>query len=172
MIFEVIILFKEITTAELNENFFKSFGDEWFLITAGDKDNFNTMTAGWGFAGKMWGEDAIGIVIRPQRYTMKFVEESDKFSISFYGDNKEIHKVCGSKSGRDCDKVKECGLTPVFDNDSIYFEQARLVIVCKKQYVQKMQEECFCDKTPDERWYPQKDYHYLIIGKVEKVLVK
>ena len=82
-------MFKEITTTELNENFFKSFGDEWFLITAGNKENFNTMTAGWGFAGKMWGEDSIAIVIRPQRYTMQFVEDSDTFTISFYGDNKE-----------------------------------------------------------------------------------
>ncbi len=165
-------MFKEITTTELNENFFKSFGDEWFLITAGNKENFNTMTAGWGFAGKMWGEDSIAIVIRPQRYTMQFVEDSDTFTISFYGDKKEIHKICGSKSGRDCDKVKECNLTPVFDNDSIYFEQARLVFVCKKQYCQQMKAECFCDKTPDEKWYPNKDYHYLIVGKIEKILVK
>ena len=89
----------------------------------------------------------------------------------FYGGNKEIHKVCGSKSGRDVDKTAETGLTPVFSDGTTYFDEARMVIVCKKQYVQPMGEEFFIDKEP-LRWYNDKDYHYMIIGKIEKVLVK
>ena len=140
------------------------------LVAAGDKDKFNMMTASWGFAGEMWGSDCMAAVIRPQRYTMEFINNSDYFTLSFYGDNKDIHKICGSKSGRDTDKVKLTGLTPVFSDNTVYFEEARLVIVCKKQYVQQMKEECFMDKEP-LRWY-NNDLHYMVIGKIEKVLKK
>lgn len=138
------------------------------LVAAGDKDKFNMMTASWGFAGEMWGNDCMAAVIRPQRYTMEFINNSDYFTLSFYGDNKDIHKICGSKSGRDTDKAKLAKLTPVFSDNTVYFEEARLVIVCKKQYVQQMKEECFTDKEP-LRWY-NNDLHYMVIGKIEKVL--
>ena len=57
-------------------------------------------------------------------------------SLSFLGEeHKEIHKICGSKSGRDMDKVKATGLSPLFtENGSITFEQARLTFECKKLY--------------------------------------
>ena len=165
-------MFKEISVKELNENFIKLIADEWMLVTAGTKDKgYNMMTASWGFAGEMWGADSVITVIRPQRYTMDFIDKNDYFTLSFYGERRDIHKVCGSKSGKDIDKTAEAGLSPVFDGNATYFDQARLVIVCKKQYVQRMEENCFTDPEP-LRWYDAKDYHYTIIGKIEKVLVK
>ena len=161
-------MFKEISAKEIDTNLIKAISEEWMLVAAGDKDKFNMMTASWGFAGEMWGSDCMAAVIRPQRYTMEFINNSDYFTLSFYGDNKDIHKICGSKSGRDTDKVKLTGLTPVFSDNTVYFEEARLVIVCKKQYVQQMKEECFTDKEP-LRWY-NNDLHYMVIGKIEKVL--
>lgn len=163
-------MFKEISPKELNENFIKLIADEWMLISAGNREKYNMMTASWGFAGEMWGADSVMTVIRPQRYTFEFINSSDYFTLSFYGDNKDIHKVCGSKSGRDVDKTVLTGLTPVFADNTVYFEQARLVLVCKKQYVQQMREDCFTDKEP-LRWYDG-DLHYMVIGKIEKVLVK
>lgn len=161
-------MFKEISAKEIDTNLIKAISEEWMLVAAGDKDKFNMMTASWGFAGEMWGNDCMAAVIRPQRYTMEFINNSDYFTLSFYGDNKDIHKICGSKSGRDTDKVKLTGLTPVFSDNTVYFEEARLVVVCKKQYVQQMKEECFTDKEP-LRWY-NNDLHYMVIGKIEKVL--
>ncbi len=163
-------MFKEISPKELNENFIKLIADEWMLISAGNREKYNMMTASWGFAGEMWGADSVMTVIRPQRYTLEFINSSDYFTLNFYGDNKDIHKVCGSKSGRDVDKTALTGLTPVFADNTVYFEQARLVLVCKKQYVQQMREDCFTDKEP-LRWYDG-DLHYMVIGKIEKVLVK
>ncbi len=161
-------MFKEISAKEIDTNLIKAISEEWMLVAAGDKDKFNMMTASWGFAGEMWGNDCMAAVIRPQRYTMEFINNSDYFTLSFYGDNKDIHKICGSKSGRDTDKAKLAKLTPVFSDNTVYFEEARLVIVCKKQYVQQMKEECFTDKEP-LRWY-NNDLHYMVIGKIEKVL--
>ena len=164
-------MFTEITAKEIKDNIIKSISDEWMLISAGDKENYNMMTASWGFAGEMWGSDSVIAMIRPQRYTMDFVENSDYFTLSFYGDKKEIHKICGSMSGRDVDKTELTGLTPVFKDDAVYFEEARLVLVCKKQYIQALCEDCFIDKEP-LKWYENKDFHYMVIGKIEKVLVK
>ncbi len=165
-------MFKEISPKEIPDNLIKAISEEWMLITAGDQNGYNMMTASWGFAGEMWGSDAVMAVVRPQRYTMEFLSSHDYFTLSFYGDNKDLHKICGSKSGRDVNKTELCGLTPTFDGDVTYFEQARMVLVCKKQYVQQMQPEYFTDTEPDSKWYPQKDYHYMIIGKIEKVLIK
>lgn len=163
-------MFTEIKPKDLDENFIKNIADEWMLITAGDQKKYNMMTASWGFMGEVWGSDGVAVLIRPNRYTLEFINNNDYFTLSFYGDNKDIHKVCGSKSGRDVDKTALCGLTPVFDK-APYFEQARLVFICKKQYVQQMESECFTDKEPLGQWYDN-DLHYMIIGKIEKVLAR
>lgn len=164
-------MFKEVTAKDLKDNIIEMISDEYMLITAGDKNAHNMMTASWGFAGEVWGSDSVLALVRPQRYTMEFIEKHDYFTLSFYGENKDIHKICGSKSGRDCDKTSLLGLTPVYDGDAVYFGEARVVLICKKQYVDRMKEECFVDKQP-LKWYPGADYHYMIIGKIEKVLIK
>ena len=111
------------------------------------------------------------VVVRPQRYTMDFIDSSDYFTLSFYGEElKDIHKICGSKSGRDINKTEACNLTPVYDEKGVYFKEARLVVFCKKEYVQAMREESFVDKD-NLRWY-KGDYHNMIFGKIEKILTK
>ena len=163
--------FKEIKAKDLGENFIKSIADEWMLITAGNEDGYNMMTASWGFVGEMWGNDTVIAAVRPQRYTMEFIDKNDYFTLSFYGDKKDIHKVCGSLSGRDVDKTKMTGLTPVFTDDTVYFNEARLVIICKKQYVAPLYEQGFLDKQILDKWYDG-DLHNMIFGKIEKVLIK
>ncbi len=164
-------MFKEITAKEIKKNLISAIADEWMLISAGNKNGYNMMTASWGFLGEMWGADTAVAMIRPQRYTMDFVEKEDYFSLSFYGDKKDIHKVCGSLSGRDVNKTEMTGLIPVFTDNTVYFEEARLVLICKKQYMQTLKEECFIDKDP-LKWYKDNDFHNMIFGKIEKVLVK
>lgn len=162
--------FKEINIKDLDENFVKIVADEWMLVSAGDETKYNMMTASWGGFGEMWGKDVALTVIRPQRYTKEFIDNNDYFSLSFYGDNKKIHGVCGKKSGRDVDKAKEANLTPCFDEKSVYFKEARLVFICKKIYCQKIEPECFIDKD-NLKWYDG-DFHYSYVGEVEKVLIK
>ncbi|MEE1184887.1 MAG: flavin reductase [Acutalibacteraceae bacterium] len=165
-------MFKEISAKEIKDNIIKAISDEWMLISAGDKNGFNMMTASWGFMGEMWGSDSVIAMIRPQRYTMEFIDKSDYFTLSFYGDNRDIHKICGSKSGRDVDKTALTGLTPIISDNTVYFDEARLVLICKKQYVGKLSEKSFTDTAPIDKWYPDKDYHNMIIGKIHKVLIK
>ncbi|MBQ7106205.1 MAG: flavin reductase [Clostridia bacterium] len=163
--------FKEIKAKDLGENFIKSIADEWMLITAGNEDGYNMMTASWGFVGEMWGNDTVIAAVRPQRYTMEFIDKNDYFTLSFYGDKKDIHKVCGSLSGRDVNKTEMTGLTPVFSDNTVYFGEARLVIISKKQYVAPLTEKGFIDKQILDKWY-NGDLHNMIFGKIEKVLIK
>ncbi len=163
--------FCEINARDLKENFIKNIAQEWMLISAGDKNGYNMMTASWGFMGEMWGEDSVVAAIRPQRYTMEFIDKNDYFTLSFYGDEKQIHKVCGSMSGRDVNKTELAELTPVFSDNTVYFGEARLVFICKKQYVAPLAADGFIDKAPLQKWY-NNDLHNMIIGKIEKVLIK
>ncbi len=164
-------MFKEISAKEIKGNLIEKTADEWMLISAGSKEDYNMMTASWGFMGEMWGVDMAIAMIRPQRYTMEFVNNNDYYALSFYGDNKDIHKVCGSKSGRDVNKTELANLTPVFADNTVYFSEANLVIICKKQYSQQLSEDCFTESQPLEH-YKDKDFHNMIFGKIEKVLIK
>ena len=166
--------YKLVLPEEINENFIKNIGSEWMLVTAGNKEKYNMMTASWGFAGVMWGFPCAITAVRPQRYTAEFIEKEKFFTLSFYGDDKSLHGICGRKSGRDIDKTKETGLVPVFDSETgaPYFDKARLVLVCEKVYEQTLKEELFIDKSILDSAYPNKDFHKMYYGKIVKALVK
>ena len=165
--------FREIDPKELTGNPFERIGSQWMLVTAGDQNRYNTMTASWGGLGVMWGKNVAYTVIRPQRYTYEFMESNDTYTLSFYGkEYKTALNFCGSKSGRDVDKAKETGLTPVFGEAAPYFEQAEIVLVCRKLYAQAIDPNCFIDTSCDSKWYAAKDYHKQYISEITKVLVK
>ena len=99
--------FREIKAEELQFNPFTKIGKEWMLVTAGDEKKHNTMTASWGAMGVMWGKNVVSVYLRPQRYTKEFVDAGELFTVSFYSeDHRGALNICGTKSGRDCDKEK------------------------------------------------------------------
>ena len=94
-------------------------------------------------------------------YTMSFFDEKYRDALNF----------CGSKSGRDFDKVKETGLTPAFTENGVpYFEEAKLVLVCKKLYSQFLNKESIADGDAVNKWY-NNDYHKMYISEIAEVLV-
>jgi len=158
---------------ELKDNVFSLIGDEWMLITAGTAERCNTMTASWGGLGVLWGEPAATVYIRPQRYTKEFVDREEYFTLSFFGpEYKKELALCGARSGRELDKVKECGFTVACgEGGAPYFEQARLVLVCKKLYAQELD----ADAMPadiKEKWYPERDYHTMYLGRIVEAYTK
>ena len=163
--------FESVDLKQLPDNPFRLIGDQWTLVTAGSADSFNTMTASWGGVGVLWNKPVATIYIRPQRYTYEFLEKSDTFTLSFFAEQyRSALKLCGAKSGREIDKVKETGLTPVTEEGSVYFDEARLVFVCKKLYFDDIKPENFY--TPDlEINYPNRDYHRMYIGEIQKALI-
>ena len=164
--------FREISVEQLKDNPFTLINKDWMLITAGDGENHNTMTASWGGVGELWGKYVSTIYIRPQRYTLEFVEREEYYSLCFFGpEYRQALSLCGSKSGRDVDKDAATGLTPCFDQAAPYYEQARLVFLCHKLYRQDMEESAFLDKGLLEKWYDN-DLHRMFIGEIVKVLEK
>ena len=117
--------FKEMKAEELQFIPFTKIGKEWMLVTAGDEEKHNTMTASWGAMGIMWGKNVATVYIRPQRYTKEFIDKEERFTVSFFSEEyRQALNVCGSKSGRDCDKEKEAGLTPYYTDGTTSFEEA------------------------------------------------
>jgi len=165
--------FKEITPKEIAESPLKLIGDDWMLVTAGDKEKFNTMTASWGGVGVLWKKNVAFIFIRPQRYTFEFIENGEYLTLSFFDESyKKALGICGSKSGRDVDKMKETGLTPVTTHEGVYFKEAKLVMVCKKMYADFLNKDAFLDETVIPECYPGGDYHKMYVCSIEKVFVK
>ena len=79
-------MFKKIETKDFIVNPFEIVGKQWMLISAGDKGDFNTMTASWGGLGFMWNKPVAFVFIRPTRYTYEFVETGDMLTLSFFGE--------------------------------------------------------------------------------------
>ncbi len=165
--------FIKIDHNNIEDNPFKLIGKDWMLITAGTKDDYNTMTASWGGLGFLWNKPICHIYVRPQRFTYNFTEKYDCFTLSFFEEKyRDALKTCGSKSGRDIDKAKETGLTPVeTENENVCFREARLVIECRKIYHQDINPEFFLDDSIKGN-YPNKDYHRMYIGEVINTLRK
>lgn len=156
----------------VKENLVKLIDDDWGLVCACDGDEWNGMTISWGGVGELWNKDVVFAFIRPQRYTKVLMDKSDYFTVSFFDkDKKDALKICGTKSGRDMDKMKLAGLSPVFDGDTVYPEEARLVIKCRKIAVQKLDNAGFIDESIEKN-YSAGDYHYIYVGEIEKVLEK
>lgn len=165
--------FKEINPEQFEQSPFKLIGKDWMLITAEKDGKVNTMTASWGGFGIMWGKNVAYIVLRPQRYTKEFVDNSTTFSLSFFdGSYKKQLGYLGSVSGREEDKIGKSKFTVIYTDGIPYFEEACTTVLCRKLYAQKFQPEYFLAQELDEKWYPDKDYHTLYIAEVSKILVK
>lgn len=166
-------MLKKVDVKDLKDNVFSLIGDEWMLITAGTAERCNTMTASWGGLGVLWGAPCATVYIRPQRYTKEFIDGAEHFSLSFFGpEYKKELALCGAKSGRELDKVKECGFTVACgEGGAPWFEQARLVLVCKKRYAQEMDADAM-PADVKEKWYPQQDYHTMHIGQIVEAYIK
>lgn len=162
---------KEIQINELNENIFKLIGKDWMLITAEKSGKTNMMTASWGGFGVLFGKNVATVYIRPSRYTKEFVDAGEKFSLCIMDEKyrKELN-YCGSKSGRDEDKVKTCNFTPIKSDDTVYFEESRLVFVCKKLYSQKMDASLLKDENIRNSFWKD-DVHEMYIAEIEKVYI-
>lgn len=162
--------FRETRPELLTDNPFKLIGADWMLITAGTQEAFNTMTASWGGLGVLWERKVAFCFIRPTRYTYEFVEKSERFTLSFFEEKyRKALEFCGSHSGRDTDKIKGAGLTPVKEGGFVYFNEARLVLACKKLYFQDISPERFLDPKI-ESLYPKKDYHRMYVAEIVKCL--
>lgn len=166
--------FKKINIYDLKFNPFDLIGNKWYLITSGTPDHYNTMTASWGQMGIMWGVPATFCAVRTSRHTFDYMERNNIYTFSFFDD--KYHKVlgyCGSHSGRDVDKAKETGITPVEIDGSTTFKEAKLVFVIKKMYSKIFDPGSFTDPEERDKHYNENNpLHKEYIGEILAVYVK
>lgn len=168
-------MLRNICIKDFKENIFELISKETMLITAGTPKDCNTMTASWGFMGEMWAKECAAVVVRPQRHTMSFIDNNEYFTLCFVGTDekaKAIHKVCGFMSGREVNKIEKAGLTAMGNESYTYFDEARLIILCKKLYSKPLESDGFCDTSIIEKCYKDGDFHNLVIGSIERIYVK
>lgn len=155
---------------ELNTEIFGLFDKKWALLTAGDENKFNTMTISWGGLGTIWNKPVATVYVRESRYTHEFMDNNEYFTVSFYPEDcKKQLGVLGSKSGRDIDKIHDSGLTPVKAGDSVSFKEAELTLVCRKLFMQRLEEK----NMPDDivkKFYSTHDLHDMYIGEVVDII--
>ncbi len=156
---------------DLLMNPFSLIGKEWMLITAGNKDKVNTMTASWGGMGHLWNKNVVYIFVRPQRYTKEFIDANDCFSVSFFDQKyRAALGYFGTVSGKDEDKIAKQNMQVNYKQDVPYIEQGKLHFICKKLYVQRLDSACFIDKEADTKNYPEKDYHDVYVAEIIDII--
>lgn len=161
-------MLKHIDISEFKENPFQIIGNDWMLITAGDQNNCNTMTASYGSLGILFGKPVAQIYVRPERYTYRFLEEQDFFTLSFFTEEyRSSLQYCGRNSGRDQDKIKACGLSLSYNDNGVpYFSEARLTLVCRKIYAQDLQRSLLSDGKLRESVYSSGGDHRMYVGEI------
>jgi len=142
--------FTKINPEEISENAIKLIGKDWMLITGGNTESNNCMTASWGGIGFLWNKPVVYIFVRPQRYTNEFLETANYFTLSFFDNSyREMLNFCGKQSGKIYNKAKEGNLS-LFEtsNGAVAYNEAKLIIECKKIYAEQIKKEAFTDMNP------------------------
>lgn len=152
---------------------FALYNKRWALVTAGRKDSFNTMTISWGGLGTLWNRDVATVYIRPERYTYRFLNENERFTISFFPEQyREDLMLLGTLSGRDGDKLAKTKLTARELAPGVMgFEQAAVTLVCRKIFWQDM-DKANIDPAIAKQVYANAQVHRIFIGEVEQVLTQ
>lgn len=155
---------------KFNVDSFGIFNDVWALLTAGDKDSYNTMTISWGSLGTLWNKPIATVYVKPVRYTHQFLDKNDYFTISFYSEEyRNALTLLGTKSGRDCDKVKEAGLTADFLEKSVTFKEAKTTLLCKTIYRQDLDVSNMPENVV-KTFYTTEAAHTMFIGEVVEII--
>ncbi|MCP3965633.1 MAG: flavin reductase family protein [Lentisphaerae bacterium] len=156
---------------DFNVEIFKLLNKGWMLLNGGDYHNneYNPMTISWGMMGTMWFKPVVMVGVRPQRHTLKLIEKYDSFTLNALSeDQKDILSFCGAHSGSEVNKVVECGLTPIKSEavDCAGFDEAELIIECRKLYYDQLKGKNFLDKGIIPQCYPNRDFHLLFVAEV------
>ena len=145
------------------------------LLTTKSGDTLNTMTIGWGKIGIEWNRPVFIAYVRETRHTKTMLEENGEFTVNIpYGQvDPQILAYCGTRSGRDTDKFRDLGLTPV-DSDIVSvpgIAQLPLTLECRVIYRQKQDLSVLPPEILD-RFYPVagehdfRAYHIAYYGEI------
>lgn len=132
-------------------------------------DNFRTngLTIGWASYGILWNKLTATVYVHKQRFSKQIFDKAEYFSICYVEDKAQI-KYFGTVSGRDEDKIKNCGMKINLSEKAPFFNESKLVIICKI-----MGKSDFDPNSVDSSvsaWYKRDGVHTLYYGEIVKVL--
>ena len=148
-------IFKEIAPDEIDDNVFTLVGKDFPVVTVGNKDDYNSMTASGGGLVLLFRKPSTMLLFPQHRYTLQLIEKEQKYTLSYFSDEyKNQVMFLGSKSGRDSSKMQEVELTGMeTPSGNMSFEEARLIMECKLSQI-------VVPHFPDD-FYLQEDIDYL-----------
>ena len=172
-------MMKEISIKDIKLNPVTMFGDNWAVLTAGNKNSgCNAMTIAWGNIGTLWERKShsnrlpvMTVYVRPSRYTKKFIDSESYFTVSTL-DNKKALGYLGSHTGQNEDKIQNAGLTPIYVDGTAAIKEAEIVFVCRKLYNAPLIKDGFVDRELIDFNYPDFDFHEMYVGEIIKVYTK
>ena len=140
------------------------------FLTTRNNEKVNTMTIGWGTFGFEWGIPIVEVMIRESRFSNIAADTTLEFKLTcpFEDSMKDALNYCGSRSGRDVDKITECNLTLRPSN-----KISTPVIACKGLVFECnviARTEMKIDSTSPEvldKWYKSGDLHTMYYAKIE-----
>ncbi len=140
------------------------------LITTKNDDKVNSMTIGWGTLGVIWEKQVFVAYVRDSRYTRHMLDNNPEFTINVpVGNyNKRILGICGSKSGRDMDKIEVAGLTPV-EPEVISvpgLKELPLTLECRVLYRQQQNDDQLSDELHKRFYTIEKGDHIAYYGEI------
>jgi len=143
---------------------------QWLVLTAGEvaTQDYNCMIVGWGSFGVVWGKPFAQVFVRPSRHTWQFMEKATGFTLCGFGEeHRKALSYLGSRSGRDGDKVKATGLTPIPSRavGAPGFQEAELIVECRKMYFDDLEPRHYLDRAIDKN-YPREDHHRVYFGEI------
>jgi flavin reductase (DIM6/NTAB) family NADH-FMN oxidoreductase RutF len=140
---------------------------EGAFLTVKAGDSLNTMTIGWGLIGVLWQKPVFMVPVRDSRHTFTLLEKAPDFTVSVpSGDMGEALSFCGTRSGRELDKLQACRLTPRSAQATVspILDLPGLHLECKILYGTPLDPKRMDpDLLP---LYPKADYHTLYFGEI------
>ena len=142
------------------------------LLTTKDGDGVNTMTIGWGTIGVEWGKPGFVAYVRESRHTREILDKTGEFTVNIPMDtvNPEIIRICGTRSGRDLDKIAHLGLMlEAGEKVSVPgIHELPLTLECRVLF-RNVQDESRLPEDIQQRFYSAinaKDYHIAYYGEI------
>ncbi len=171
-------LFEQISPEEISDNVFTLVGKDFFAITAGKADHYNSMIGSGGGLGVLFKKPVTWCVIRADRHTLEMIEKERTYTLSYFPDeHREQMLFLGSKSGRDSGKMKEVQLTSVqTPSGDMSFKEARLIFECKLTELTTPKPDDFCTQEAKdyvtEAYKEENHYRKYVFGEITHVWVR
>ncbi|MDR0322619.1 MAG: flavin reductase [Treponema sp.] len=171
-------LFNEISPEDISDDIFTLVGKDYFAVTAGREQKYNSMICSGGGMGLLFRKPVAWCVFQQTRYTLELLMKEQSFSISYFPDEyKKQMMFLASKTGRDSNKMKEVELKSIktpFGN--ISFEEARLILECRLlQVTTPNPDDFYTEEAKDwinEMYKDPNEVRKYVFGEITHVWIK